>query len=80
MVGRGVHGMLKTRLEEAFPDRGEYGGISIVWLGDDAQLPPVRACKMQDDGLPKAKVRKQVDAPNAGAAGADGVGVEDVGG
>jgi len=78
MVGRGVHGMLKTRLEEAFPDRGEYGGISIVWLGDDAQLPPVRACKMQDDGLPKAKVRKQVDAQNAGAAGADGVGVEDV--
>lgn len=71
MVGRGVHGMMKTRLEEAFPENGPYGGLTIVWLGDDAQLPPVRACKLHDHGQPTKKRKAKSKDPEGTAANGD---------
>jgi hypothetical protein len=58
MVSRNLHGKIKTRLEEVIGNNKPYGGVSIIWFGDDAQLPPVKADKLENPVI-KVKTRQK---------------------
>ena len=43
MISRTMLGMVYTRLGKIFPGKGPFGGMSVLFCGDNMQLPPVCA-------------------------------------
>lgn len=50
-VGKRLFAQIDWRLREAFPEPNKaFGGVSIILIGDDAQLPPVKDMPLYSEG------------------------------